>query len=112
MAETHTALEAALAVPAPDHMQPVENRDVSWPKFEKMCRSEGINPATLMTHLLKRAQANIGLDDEGQPLDLKDREVVDLVLRSMKFVEGEKKSVEVTGDDGGPVEMVFKWANE
>lgn len=44
--------------------------------------------------------------------DLTDKERMDIALKLMEYTYAKRKSVEIAGEDGGPVELVVKWAGE
>jgi len=44
--------------------------------------------------------------------ELSDKERMDIALKLMEYTYAKRKSVEIGGEDGGPVELVVKWAGE
>ena len=71
-------------------------------RLASLCEKYRIDPAEV---------AFKGLDPALTP-DLNDGERAQIALRLMKYMYPERKSVEVTGEEGGPVELVVKWAGE
>lgn len=67
-----------------------------------LCARYGIDPAEV---------AFKGLDPSVTP-DLDDKQRTEIALKLMEYLYAKRKSVEVTGEEGGPVELVIKWAGE
>ena len=44
--------------------------------------------------------------------DLTDKERMDIALKLMEYTYAKRKSVEIAGEDGGPLELVVTWAGE
>lgn len=44
--------------------------------------------------------------------ELSDKERMDIALKLMEYTYAKRKSVEIAGEDGGPVELVVTWAGE
>jgi hypothetical protein len=74
----------------------------SLERLEKLCEKYGIDPAEVAVE---------GLDRELTP-DLKDKERIDIALRLMEYTYAKRKAVEISGEDGGPVELIVKWVSE
>ena len=100
------ANNVALATKPPKHMRTKGNgkpgQEFNLERLSGLCKKYGIDPAE---------QAFKGLDPMLTP-DLKDRDRTEIALKLMEYLYAKRKAVEVTGEDGGPVELVIKWAAE
>lgn len=95
----------AIAKKPPAHMKNGNGKPgqkFSIERLERLCLQYGIDPAEIAVK---------GLDPLHAP-DLKDKERIDIALRLMEYTYAKRKAVEVTGEDGGPVELVVTWANK
>lgn len=94
----------AIAKKAPKHMRVKGNgrpgQKFSLTRLEALCNQYNIDPAE---------QAIKGLIPALSP-ELGDKERADIALKLMEYTYAKRKSVEVTGEDGGPVELVVTWA--
>lgn len=68
-------------------------------RLSDLCDRYGIDPAEVAVRGLQTG-------------DLSDKERMDIALKLMEYTYAKRKSVEVSGEDGGPVELVVKWAGE
>jgi hypothetical protein len=75
-----------------DRYRPGQTFDVD--RFAAICSERNLDPAEAAVKLLQKAD-----------VDLKDKEKLDAYIRLMEFLYSKKKAVELTGKDGGPVEV-------
>lgn len=68
-------------------------------RLSELCDKYGIDPAEVAVRGLQAG-------------DLSDKERMDIALKLMEYTYAKRKSVEVTGEEGGPVELVVTWAGE
>lgn len=91
------------ATKPPKHMRTKGNgkpgQKFNIERLSDLCSKYGVDPAEVAVRGLTAGE-------------LSDKERMDVALRLMKYMYAERKSVEVSGEDGGPVEMVITWAGE
>lgn len=96
----------AISTKPPKHMRAKGNgkpgQKFNTERLAKLCEKYGMDPAEV---------AFQGLDPMRTP-DLKDRDRIDIAAKLMEYMYAKRKAVEVSGEDGGPVELVVKWAGE
>lgn len=96
----------ATSTKPPKHMRTRGNgkpgQKFNTERLAALCEKYGIDPAE---------QAMKGLDPMKTP-DLKDRDRIDIAVKLMEYLYAKRKAVEVTGEEGGPLELVVKWAGE
>ena len=68
-------------------------------RLSELCDRYGVDPAETAVKGLIQG-------------DLTDKERMDIALKLMEYTYAKRKSVEIAGEDGGPVELVVKWAGE
>lgn len=71
-------------------------------RLASLCDKYRIDPAEV---------AFKGLDPSLTP-DLSDSDRAQIALRLMKYMYPERRAVEITGEEGGPLELVVTWAGE
>lgn len=93
----------ALATKPPKHMRTKGNGKVGQkPSFERLvavCEKRGFDPLEVVV----QGCMSLNLDEKSK---------VEWSLKVMEYMYAKRKAVEVTGEDGGPVELVIKWAAE
>jgi hypothetical protein len=98
-----TLTNVSMGTKPPKHMRTRGNgkpgQKFNIDRLSDLCSKYGVDPAEVAVRGL-----TVG--------ELSDKERMDVALRLMKYMYAERKSVEVSGEDGGPVEMVITWAGE
>lgn len=93
----------AIGTKPPKHMRTKGNgKPGQKPSFERLvevCEKRGFDPLEVVVS----GCMSMGLDEKSR---------VEWSLKVMEYLYAKRKAVEVTGEDGGPVEVVVKWAGE
>lgn len=91
----------AMSTPPPKHMRKRGNgkpgQTFNLERLAALCKQYNVDPAEVAVKGLLTGA-------------LTDKERMDIALKLMEYTYAKRKAVEVAGENGGPVELVIKWA--